>query len=76
MGKMVTEAGFYDGKYRKAGQYHSGPGSDDLADEPEGDGKNKLNKMSKDELVAEAEKRGVELKANATKAEIIAALSA
>jgi len=35
-----------------------------------------LDKMTKDELVAEAEKRGVEVKASDTKADIIKALEA
>lgn len=76
MGEMVTKAGFYDGKFRKAGQYHSGPKSDDIVVENGGEGAADLDKMTKDELVAEAEKRGVEVKASDTKAEILAALKA
>jgi len=31
MGEMVTKPGFYDGKFRKSGQRHSGPESTDIA---------------------------------------------
>ncbi|NDV88797.1 hypothetical protein GTW51_19050 [Aurantimonas aggregata] len=41
-----------------------------------GNGSADLSAMTKDELVAEAEKRGVEVKAGDTKAEIIKALEA
>jgi hypothetical protein len=74
MGEMIAKAGFYDGKFRKAGQFHSGPTSDDIAgtEAPAAD----LDQMTKDELLAEAERRGVEVKSSDTKAEIIAALNA
>ena len=59
----VTEAGFYDGKFLKAGQSHDGPA-------PEAD----LDGMTKDELLAEAERRGIEIASGSTKAEILTAL--
>ncbi|MBP0440683.1 hypothetical protein [Tianweitania sediminis] len=74
MGEMVTKAGFYDGKFRKAGQFHSGPQSDDIVMENGGEQPADLDKMTKDELVAEAGKRGVEVKASDTKADIIKSL--
>ena len=76
MGEMIAKAGFYDGKFRKAGQFHSGPASDDIVTGDSGENAPDLDKMTKDELVAEAEKRNVEVKASDTKAEIIAALNA
>jgi hypothetical protein len=76
MGKMVTEAGFYDGKFRKAGQYHNGPQSDDISVESGGTAPADLDAMTKDELLAEAKKRNVEVKATDTKAEIIKAIEA
>lgn len=74
MGEMVSKAGFYDGKFRKAGQYHNGPRSDDLKFEKGGGTSVDLGTMTKDELLAEAEKRGVEVKASDTKADILGAL--
>ena len=76
MGEMVTKAGFYDGKFRKAGQFHSGLQSDDIVMENGGEQAVDLDKMTKDELVAEAEKRGVQVKASDTKTDIIKALEA
>jgi len=76
MGEMIAKAGFYDGKFRKAGQFHSGTTSDDIVTADGGESAADLDKMTKDELVAEAEKRGVEVKSSDTKAEIIAALNA
>ncbi|MCW4114747.1 hypothetical protein NPA31_007195 [Aurantimonas sp. MSK8Z-1] len=75
MGEMVTEPGFYDGKFRKSGQRHSGPASDDIATSPD-EGARALDAMTKDELVAEAAARGVEVKSSDTKADIFAALKA
>ncbi|MCJ8517820.1 hypothetical protein ABID21_000664 [Pseudorhizobium tarimense] len=75
MADMIAKSGFYDGKFRKAGHRHSGPASDDVStagDEQVVD----LDAMTKDELVAEAEKRGLEVKSSDTKAEILAALKA
>lgn len=66
---VVTEAGFYDGKFRKAGQSISGPLSGDI--EPAD-----IEKLTKDELLAEAQRRGIEVKPSDTKAEIIKALEA
>ena len=71
MGKMVTKVGFYDGKFRKPGQFHSGAMSDDIP-APAVD----LDSMTKDELLAEAERRSVEVKSGSTKAEILSAISA
>ena len=74
MGKMVTEPGFYDGKFRQAGQFYNGPQSDDILAGAGGGETVDLDKMTKDELLAEAERRGVEVKPSDTKAEIIKAL--
>ncbi|TFF20814.1 hypothetical protein E3C22_18170 [Jiella endophytica] len=80
---MVTKPGFYAGKFRKAGQFDgSGEGSQTVTgDTPpdvagSGDGGADLDAMTKDELIAEAERRGVTVKASDTKAEILAALKA
>lgn len=59
--RIATEPGFYAGQFRKAGQGYPGP---DLA------------AMSKDELLAEAETRGVEVKSSDSEAKIRAALLA
>jgi hypothetical protein len=65
MRQLVTEAGYYNGEFLKPGQ-HFEDGSEGL----------NLEKMSKDELLAEAEKRNVtSISASNTKAEIIAALT-
>ena len=74
---IVTEPGFYNGRFLKAGQFAdaekevvaTGVGEPAATNAPV-----ELSAMSKDELVAEAEKRGVEVKAGDTKAEIIKAL--
>lgn len=66
---MVAKAGFYDGKFLKAGQTRpdkTEPGEPSAA----------LGKMTKDELIAEADRLGVSLPAGATKPEILAALEA
>ena len=76
---IVTEAGFYNGKFLKAGQFDKAeveatatgvdvaPGENGAVD---------LDAMTKDELLAEAKKRNVEVKATDTKAEIIKVLEA
>lgn len=75
MAEMIAKSGFYDGKFRKAGQRHSRRASDDVATAGE-DQVVDLDAMTKDELIAEAERRGVEVKSSETKAEILAALKA
>lgn len=75
MADMIAKSGFYDGKFRKAGQRHNGPASDDVTTTDD-DRVKDLNAMTKDELIAEAEKRGVDVKSSDTKADIIAALKA
>lgn len=62
--RTVTTAGYYGGRFLAVGASYDAP------DEPETD----LAKMTKAELLAEAERRGVEVKADGTKAEILAAL--
>jgi len=76
MGEMIAKAGFYDGKFRKAGQFHSGPASDDIVTEDGSENSPDLDGMTKDQLIAEAERRGVEVRSSDTKAEIVAALRA
>lgn len=77
MGDMVTKPGFYDGKFRQAGQFHSGPQSDDIVVEKgSGDNDADLDAMSKEQLLAEAKTRGVDVKASDSKADILAALKA
>lgn len=66
--KTVTEAGFYGGKFLKPGQTYE-------ADSVETEDK-KLDRMNKEELLAEAKARGVEVDPAKTKAEIIAAIEA
>ena len=61
--KIAPVAGFYAGEFRKAGQ---GYVDDAVA----------LADMTKEQLLAEAEKRGVAVKPSDSKAEIVAALSA
>ena len=66
MGDMITISGFYDGRFYKAGQ-KKGVVTDDagIAD---------LAAMTKDELLAVAETRGLQVRSSDTKAEIIEAL--
>ncbi|CDZ43092.1 Hypothetical protein NGAL_HAMBI1146_58650 [Neorhizobium galegae bv. officinalis] len=64
--KLVTEAGFYNGRFLKAGQHY----------QTEGEASEVSDKLSKDELLSIAGKRGVEVDATKTKAEIIAAIQA
>jgi hypothetical protein len=64
--KLVTEAGYYNGEFLKPGQ-HFDDGAGDI----------NLEKMTKEELLAEAEARNVSsVTASNTKAEIIAAIEA
>lgn len=72
--KVVTEAGFYNGKFLKAGMSYDDEGvSEGGTDVPH---KVDLGSLTKDELIAEAKARGVEVDASKTKAEIIAAIDA
>ncbi|WP_375261850.1 hypothetical protein [Palleronia sp.] len=71
----VTKPGFYDGVFRKAGQ-HASDEAIAAASADAGAEKLDLDKMSKDELIAEAERRGVEISSGATKAQIVEALNA
>lgn len=59
--RVANEPGFYAGQFRKAGQSYPAPD---------------LSTMSKDELVAEAALRGVEIKPDDSEAKIRAALKA
>lgn len=65
--KIVTEAGYYAGKFLKPGQFYE-EGDVDL-DEID------LDKLTKDELVAEAERRGIAVPSGTTKADIVKLLS-
>ena len=68
--KLVTEAGYYDGQFLKPGQHY---GSDDDAKE----GSDEVSdKLTKDELLAIAAERGIEVDPARTKAEIVAAIKA
>lgn len=67
--KMITEPGFYGGRFRRAGESMA----DDEPAVPD-EATPALDKMSKAELLAEAERRGVAVNDGDTKAEILAAL--
>lgn len=68
--KLVTEPGFYNGRFLKPGaSYEDGAASPDLV-------ASDLEAKSKDELLAEAASRGLTVKPSDTKAEIISALLA
>ncbi|GHA13399.1 hypothetical protein GCM10007989_05000 [Devosia pacifica] len=69
---MIAKSGFYGGKFYKAGQ--SVP--DGQSTEQDLPKDKPLDRMNKDELIAEAERRGVEIKASDTKADILAAIAA
>lgn len=72
--KLVTEAGYYNGKFLKAGMSYSEDGvSEGGKDVPH---EVKLSSLNKEELIAEAKARGIEVDAANTKAEIIAAIEA
>ena len=64
---IVAEAGFYAGQYLSAGQSYD-DGVDDV------DAVEVSDKLTKDELLAIAAERGVQVDASNTKAEIIDAL--
>lgn len=65
--KIVTEAGYYAGKFLKPGQSY-----DDIeADHEAVD----LEKLTKDELIAEAGRQKIEVPSGATKADIIKLIS-
>lgn len=69
--KMVTEPGYYNGKFLKPGMsYVEGQGKDGGDDDAVD-----LASMTKDQLLAEADRRGVDVDRNKTKAEILAVLS-
>lgn len=71
--KTVTEPGYYNGKFLKAGMSYDDNGVEHGdADDQSVD----LGKLTKDELIAEAQKRGIEVDTSKTKAEIIAAIEA
>lgn len=77
---IVTEAGFYGGKFLKSGQFYEADVETvatgvAVATAAEGLDLAALAAMSKDELLVEAERRGVPAKPSDTKAEIIDALS-
>jgi len=63
--KVVTEAGFYAGKFLKPGQSYEG--DDSSVD---------LNTLTKDELIAEASRLGITVSSSSTKADIVAAIEA
>lgn len=65
--KIVTEAGFYAGKFLKPGQSYE----EDEVNHEEVD----LDKLSKDELMAEAARRKIEVPSGSTKADIVKLLS-
>lgn len=67
--KLVTEAGYYDGQFLKPGQHY---GSDDDATTGSGEVSEKL---TKEELLAIAAERGIEIDSGKTKAEIVAAIN-
>lgn len=70
-------AGEVDATVTKGGRAAGAiPAAAGTADEHFADDPIDLDKMSKDELLAEAERRGVEVKPSDTKAEIIKALEA
>lgn len=69
--KIVTEPGFYGGRFLKPGQRYE-PGEVDL----QNDSAVELSSLTKDQLLTEAERRGVAVDRNATKAEIISAIGA
>lgn len=66
--KVVTEAGFYAGKFLKPGQSYDGDESDDNPVD--------LNILTKDELIAEASRLGITVSSSSTKADIVAAIVA
>ena len=66
----VTEPGFHGGRFRQGGQFterEAEPAPGEAFD---------LDGLTRDELVALARERGIQHPANATKAEIAAALTA
>ncbi|MGF9694707.1 hypothetical protein AAIH46_17945 [Rhizobium sp. 0TCS1.26] len=72
--QLVTEPGFYTGKYLKAGMSYDDEGiSDGGKDVPR---KIDLASMTKEKLIEEAKLRSVEIDPSKTKAEILAAIEA
>ncbi|MBO9125464.1 MULTISPECIES: hypothetical protein [unclassified Rhizobium] len=71
MTKLVTEAGYYNGKFLKAGMTMP-----EIPDHAADDAVVNLASLNKDDLVAEAKKRTIEVDPSKTKAEIIAAIEA
>lgn len=63
--ETVTEAGFYNGVFLKPGASYD---VDDVGDAP------KLDRMKKDELLAFAKTKGIEVDPSKTNAEIIAVI--
>ncbi|WAC26419.1 hypothetical protein [Ancylobacter sp. SL191] len=70
----ITQAGFYGGRYLRVGT--EVPDAIIAAALPPAEATPDLDSMTKVELLAEAERRGVSVKESDTKAEIIAALQA
>lgn len=66
--KVVVEAGFYGGKFLKPGQSYEAAEEDAVSVD--------LGKLTKDELIAEASRLGINVSSGNTKAEIIAAIVA
>lgn len=71
--KIATEPGYYNGKFLKAGMSYDDQAAPEQAS-VERSVETDLDSMTKDELIAEAQRRGVEVKSSDTKAEILAAL--
>jgi hypothetical protein len=68
--KLVTEAGYYNGKFLSPGMsYVDGEAADTVAAAD-------LSSLNKDDLIAEAKRLGVDVNPSQTKAEIIAAIQA
>jgi hypothetical protein len=70
--KIVTEPGFYNGRFLKPGMSYA---TSEAKAEPEDTPPGELAAMNKDQLLAEAERRGIDVDRNNTKAEIVAALT-
>jgi hypothetical protein len=70
--KIVTEPGFYNGRFLKPGMSYAASEADAATSDVTPDD---LTVMTKDQLLAEAERRGIDVDRSMTKAEIIAALT-
>ncbi|MBB2841459.1 UNVERIFIED_ORG: hypothetical protein GGE64_005242 [Rhizobium etli] len=67
--RLVTEAGFYNGQFLKPGQHYDG-------DESDAANSTVSESLTKDELLAIAADRKVDVNASMTKAEIAAVINA